>query len=135
MAGDDIAQAILDRRDVLHPCRSGSGRAGPGACGRISAEPRDRCAVTDDAGPGDWTDSLLKASGTYTELPVDEGLVCESGDSDALLDGPLARARTAELYGVEPARLPATIHADFCVIPAFSDWWSALGASHPGRRT
>ncbi|KAB2347981.1 hypothetical protein [Actinomadura rudentiformis] len=65
--------------------------------------------------------------GTYDDFPMDEGLICESDHPDALLDGPLARARTAELYGVAVVDLSARVYAFFEAIPAFADWWAALG--------
>jgi hypothetical protein len=69
---------------------------------------------------------MLRSDGTFA-YPVDEGLVNESENLDAVLDGPLARVRTTELYGVAAGALDTYPDPELCDTNPFSSWWKALG--------
>ncbi|MGI5128310.1 hypothetical protein ACQEVB_15975 [Pseudonocardia sp. CA-107938] len=69
----------------------------------------------------------LRSTGIYSSFPLDDGLANESDDLDAVLDGPAARARTAELFGADPGALDKPYDPTLCVARPFHDWWEALG--------
>jgi hypothetical protein len=68
----------------------------------------------------------LRSDGHFGFFPVDEGLANESDDLDAVLDGPMARARTTALFGVEPGALDKPYDPTLCFTRPFHDWWEAL---------
>jgi hypothetical protein len=82
----------------------------------VLANRQGRLVRTRHSGSG--TDGIL----SYEDFPMDEGLSCESDDPDDVLNGPQARARTAELYGVEAAALESW------------DWWRPLGVEEPSGK-